>query len=202
MSSMVLRRSGSPPSSTEWQAQFMALLPAIQKHARRLIQRSCLRDRDESLQAAVAYAAVGFARLAALGQAHKGYPSTLARFGLKQHRAGRLVGGRVNSHDVGSAKCRVRNGCMIESFEDWNEVLAENRRATPAEIAALRIDFADWLRSVSSRDRQLVALLARGETTQNAAVLLGVSAGRISQLRRELFVSWQRFQGEGGASCA
>jgi len=41
--------------------------------------------------------------------------------------------------------------------------------------------------------------LANGETTTAAADKFNVSAGRISQLRRELQESWQEFLGEVNA---
>ena len=38
--------------------------------------------------------------------------------------------------------------------------------------------------------------LASGETTSGVAKLIKVTAGRVSQLRRELFDRWREFQGE------
>jgi len=38
--------------------------------------------------------------------------------------------------------------------------------------------------------------LATGETTNAAAKKFRISAGRISQLRRELEESWKKFQGD------
>jgi hypothetical protein len=184
------------PACKEWQAQFLALLPALQKHARYLIQRWNVSDREEAFQAIIAYAAVAFARLVQLGKWQKAFPSSLARYGLKQHEAGRLVGGSLNCRDIGSARCRLQYACTVESLEDWKEAFAETRYATPAEIAALRIDFGDWFRLLTTRNRKLVILLMNGETTQDAAAALRISAGRVSQLRNELFVNWQEFLGE------
>jgi hypothetical protein len=38
--------------------------------------------------------------------------------------------------------------------------------------------------------------LARGETTGRAAREFGLTPGRISQLRRELYQAWRAFQGD------
>ncbi len=52
------------------------------------------------------------------------------------------------------------------------------------------IDFKDWLRTMPMRERQVALKLASGETTSGVARLFQITADRVSQLRRELFV-WQ-----------
>jgi hypothetical protein len=78
----------------------------------------------------------------------------------------------------------------LDHFDDeestWEEVLVEDRRAGPAEIAVCRINFANWLRLLSRRQRKIAMTLAGGETTIEAAKKFGVMAGRISQLRQWL----------------
>ena len=69
--------------------------------------------------------------------------------------------------------------------------------ATPAEVAACRIDFAEWLRRLTGRLRRIALALASGETTKGAAEKFGLSPARISQLREWLRKSWEAFQGEG-----
>jgi hypothetical protein len=179
-----------------WQPAFLALLPAIERQTRRALQKTPPAERDEARQAILSYAAVAFARLFELDKAHLAYPAPLVGFGLKHYRAGRLVGGCLNSKDVGSTRCRRRRGCFMERLDDWKETLVEARGATPAELAALRIDFSQWLESLSSRDRQLANELARGESTSAVAKMFQLTAGRVSQLRRELHASWLRFVGE------
>jgi hypothetical protein len=46
------------------------------------------------------------------------------------------------------------------------------------------------------RLRKIATFLANGETTTAAAKRFGVSLGRISQIRKELFLAWHSFQGE------
>lgn len=183
----------SIPCSADWQTRFTAMLPSIERQARRALARIPRRDREEALQAIVAYAAVAYARLVQRGKAHLGYPTPLAKFGLKQFRAGRNVGSRMNSRDVGCTSCRR---ARVEQLDDWKEILVETRRSTPAEIASLRIDFGDWLRTLTPRNRQVASALARGEQTNTVAKLFRLSAGRVSQLRREMYSSWQAFVSE------
>ncbi len=76
------------------------------------------------------------------------------------------------------------------------EVLIESKAAGPADIAAARIDIAAWLKSLPRRTRRIAATLATGEPTGKTAKRFKVSAGRISQMRRELQRSWEEFSGE------
>jgi hypothetical protein len=186
------------PTSAEpaWQAVFLALLPALEMQARQLVRRCPCRDREEASQAVLAYAALECARLAERNRLHLAFPSPLARFGWKQYYAGRSVGGSVNSRDVASLIGQRQRGCLMEPFDEWQEATVETRRTTPAEIAALRVDFGDWLQTLSPRDRMLTNELARGESTNAVATMFRLTAGRVSQLRREFEKSWRRFVGE------
>jgi hypothetical protein len=89
---------------------------------------------------------------------------------------------------------RLGHGDREES--QWEEIVVEDHRAGPAEIAACRIDFASWLRLLPVRLRKVALTLARGESTSEAAKKFGVTAARISQLRLWLKQSWEQFQGE------
>jgi hypothetical protein len=169
------------------------MLPALELQIRRALVKLAPHEREEARQAILVYAAVAFARLWELDRSHLAYPAPLVQFGLKQYRAGRIAGGSVNSKDVGSTSCFRKRGCYVEPLDDWKDTLVEGRGATPAEIAALRIDFGDWLQSLSPRDRKLANELAQGESTSAVARMFRLTAGRVSQLRRELYESWRRF---------
>ena len=118
-------------------------------------------------------------------------------------KVGRKAATKLNVRDVSSEYYQLRKGITVERLdhldrdtESWHEVLVEDRHAGPAETAASRIDFADWLRSLSRRRRKIATTLATGETTGEAAKLFQVSPCRISQFRREFRDSWRQFQGE------
>ncbi len=131
------------------------------------------------------------------------YRSALARFAVAQVRVGRKVGNRRNSRDVMSGYAQYTKGFRVERLhrnqpvgKGWQEMLIEDKRATPAEIAACRIDFSDWLRLLTRRYRKIALTLAAGETTQATAKKFGLCSARISQIRQLLKESWERFQGE------
>ena len=117
--------------------------------------------------------------------------------------SGRRTGGHLNIRDVLSEHCQQHKGLLVERLdlydqeeECWREALVEDRRAGPAEIAATRLDFAAWLRLLPGKLRRIAKVLASGETTGAAAKKFRVSAGRISQIRQELYQSWRQFMGE------
>jgi hypothetical protein len=86
---------------------------------------------------------------------------------------------------------------LFRSVEgQWQEILVEDNHAGPADIARVRIDFASFLRSLPLRLRRVAKFLSKGETTNAAAEKFRVSAGRISQIRKELQRSWQQFMGD------
>ena len=186
-----------------WHESFLKMLPAIQRHARIAFRRLDSEARVEAVQEVTANAFVAYRRLVELDKAELAYATPLAVYGVREVRSGRRVGGKLNVHDVTARHCQVVKGVRVERLDgfdkdaqEWREILLEDRRAGPAEIAACRIDFADWLRSLSRRNRKIATTLASGESTGEAARQFGVSHGRISQVRRELFNAWRQFQGE------
>jgi hypothetical protein len=60
----------------------------------------------------------------------------------------------------------------------------------------MEIDFPHFLAGLSPRDRELAMYLSMGHGGKRAAARFGVSAGRVSQLRRGWATAWRRFQGE------
>jgi hypothetical protein len=185
-------------------AAFVAMLPAIRRAAQITFRKIRPELRGELIEEVVAICYVAFARLVERGQAERAMPSPLARFAIAQVRAGRRVGNRLRISDALSSYVQYRKQFFVEQldqFDDeedcWQQVLIEDKRATPADVAACRIDFAEWLRRLTARLRKIALALASGETTKSAAEKFGLSPARISQLREWLRKSWEAFQGEG-----
>lgn len=113
-------------------------------------------------------------------------------------------GGRQDlAHDALSPAAQARHRFKagpVESLDadaaEWRQVAIADRRASVPDIAAFRIDFAAWLRTLTRRDRRIIAALAAGEGTSRVAGRFGLSAGRVSQLRRRYAHLWRSFQGE------
>ena len=95
----------------------------------------------------LANAAVAYARLHEQGRADIAYATPLANFAVRQYLAGRQVGGQLNLNDVMSRHAQRHHNLVVERLDrrdyggEWKEILVEDRRVTPAETAAARIDF-------------------------------------------------------------
>jgi len=74
--------------------------------------------------------------------------------------------------------------------------MVEDRQTPVPDQVAFRIDFPAWLAIHPRRDRRIAETLAVGHSTTEAAKRFHVSAGRISQKRRDFHASWQTFHGE------
>jgi hypothetical protein len=195
-----------PKSETQapaWHASFMAMLPAIRRQAQITFRKVPLELRHDLIQEVIANCFTAYSRLVELDQEDVAFPSALARFAVAQIRAGRRVGNRLRVRDVMSEYAQHRKKFQVEPlhfFDEeegtWEEILVEDKRATPAEIAACRIDFSSWLRKLPRQRRKIALALAGGESTTEAAKTFGVTAARISQLRQWLKESWEAFQGE------
>lgn len=186
-----------------WHEGFLAMLPVIERHAKVAFRDLDPEARQEAVQEVIANTLVAFIRLVELDKSDLAYPTVLARYAVAQVRDGRRVGNRLNVRDVSSPYAQMRKGFQVERLDrydkndrEWLEILVEDRHATPADVAASRLDFAAWLKSLSSRYRKIATTLATGETTGRVAQMFRLSNARISQLRRELRDSWRQFQGE------
>ena len=206
--SSATQRKSARATAPSWHSGFLNLLPAIRHHTLRCFRHLDRAARDEAVQECIANATVAYARLAALGKESIAYASPLANYAVKQFRDGRRVTGQ-NGRDVLSEFCQKHKGVVVQRLdhfdaqdEAWQELVVEDRHATPADVAATKIDFQAWLRTLPSRERRLALKLAAGETTGGVAKLFQITAGRVSQLRRELFERWQAFQGEAGLAAA
>jgi hypothetical protein len=186
-------------------ARFVAMLPSIRKFVRFAFRSVPQATRQEQVDEALAQAFVLFAHLAHRKLIHLAQATALARYAVRRVRSGRAIGSRQNGNEVCSRMARRRFGFRLVSIEEratdghstWIDLLSATRRTTPADLAALRIDFAQWLDGLTQRRRQIALCLAVGERTSAVAARYRVTPARISQIRRELADGWHRFQGEG-----
>jgi hypothetical protein len=179
------------------------MLPSIRQHATVSFRHLKPEAREEAVQEVVCNALRAYVRLVQLKKVDLAYPTVLARYGVAQVKDGRKVGGNLNVHDVSSDYAQREKGFTVERLdlydhneEAWLEVFIEDKHSGPADIATSKIDFTVWLKSLPYRTRRIAKLLATGEKTSIVAKKFAVSAGRISQLRREMAQSWKTFQGE------
>lgn len=200
---ITLVRQPPRPSSRVANDQFLAMLPQIREQAQVAFRAKDPEAKEELVAEVVANAYCAFMRLVERGKEDIAYPTPLSWYAIKQVRAGRRVGAKLNIRDISSPYARAARGIVVERLDkfdsesgEWREALVEDRYAGPAEVAASRIDVAAWFRSLGRQKRRVAQKLAMGEATSAVARVFGLSAGRVSQLRQELKQSWESFQGE------
>jgi hypothetical protein len=159
-------------------------------------------ERAEAMAESIANVAVAYAGLHSRGKASAAFATPLTDFAIRHYYAGRRVGSSLNSDDITSVWAQKRRGFRVKSLDRrdpcgaWKEIVVEDSRATPAEVAASRLDLGDWLQQLPRLKRGIAETLATGETTGETARRFHVTQGRVSQVRRELEDDWAEFQGE------
>jgi hypothetical protein len=205
---------------TRLRSGFLPLLPRIETHARlRFRGIPCDDRREEAVANALALAWSWYVRLVRRGKDPSQFASALAVFAVKAVNAGRRVGGGESGNDVLSFLAQRRHGFSVEPLphttrtgherlyaipggqrqhDAFEEVLQDNTHTPVPDQVQFRVDFPAWLATRSDRDRRLAIDLMRGEPTGEAAHRRGMTAGRVSQLRREFHADWRRFTGGAG----
>ena len=179
--------------------RFEDLLPSIQRCASFAFRRLPRALRRELEQDVVVNAYVAFARLMQQRMGSIIYSTPLAKFAVRQVLRGRQIGCRQNVRDLSSAYCQSKKGVVLERLNQrladgqWQERLICDRRATPAELVAWKLDFGAWLDRLDAGKRRVALRLAAGDTPSQAARHCRASRARISQIRRELRRNWDTF---------
>jgi FixJ family two-component response regulator len=114
-----------------------------------------------------------------------------------------MLGRPLNCNDITSSYCQARRKVVVQRLDkydveedSWQEIVIEDRHVGPADVVRVRLDFNDWLNTLSRRNRRVAKFLTLGNRTSDAARKFGVSQGRVSQLRKELKAAWDKFTGE------
>lgn len=193
-------------SPAGWHAGFLSILPAIETHAKIQFRTLPAERREDAVQEALAAACVNYQLLAARGQLDVAHSSTIADFAVRHVRTGRHIGGKQEgAKDVMSSVCHGRHGVSVASYhvrsaksgtDGWRQIAIEDHKIPVPDLAAFRIDFTEWLRTLSRRDRKIIAAMVSGDRTSAVAERFGISWGRVSQLRRRFERDWKVFQGE------
>jgi len=199
---------------------FLPLLPRIETHARVVFRGLPAVDREEAVAEAVAAAFVAYRRLRDRGiDPVREFPSMMASYAVLQVKDNRHVGTKSSSKDVLSAKAQRKHGFKVQplpistrraheevhstlsgqrEMDAFEERLHENRRTPVPEQAAFRIDWPEFMRSLTDRDRRLAKFLSLGNSAKAAAEKFRVSQGRVTQLRQGWCREWRIRQGEEG----
>jgi hypothetical protein len=190
-------------TTTDWQAGFLQMLPTLERYARFAFRRLRREAREDAICETIANCLCVYRRLYKRNELHRAFASPLVRYAVAQYHVGRRVGTSWCARDVYSTRARRDGGIEIHSLgtsseqrEEWLDCLTDNRRTPVPDQAHFRLEFPRWLGTQTNRNRQIAETLAFGYSTGEVARKFNISSGRVSQIRRELYESWNEFNGE------
>jgi hypothetical protein len=215
--------ASTPPSSLPPGDQLHVLfltrvLPRVERHGRIHFRHlKCAARREEAIAEMIGLAWKWFVQLAQRGKDATQFVSALAVFAARSVHSGRRVCGQEAAQDVLSPVAQWRRGFTVERLPSPTATAHGDRYATPQgqqhldafeerlrdnaitpvpDQVQFRIDFPNWLQTLTGRERRLIREMARGERTKDLSRHFEVSPARISQLRREFQEGWRRFCGD------
>jgi hypothetical protein len=187
----------------KWHDHFLAMYPIIVRCLRVAFRHLRTEAREEAIAEGLANACASYHRLVKQGRTERAFPTVLARFAAAQVIDGRLVGSGQSTRDVLSRRAQTKKLFQVQRldrFDDdtdcWYEAVVEDTHTPVFDQVCFRIDFPAWLDRLSHRNRRIAESLALGNSTQTVARRFRMSPGRISQLRREFYLSWREFTDE------
>jgi hypothetical protein len=204
-------------SLTELHARFLVLLPRIELHGRIFFRDLACHKREEAIAEMVALAWKWFCRLAERGKDVSQFQMDFVYLVARAVKSGRRVASQAKAKDVMNPATQRRHGFNVErlhsstcaSHKDlystphgqelhdaFEERLRDNTMTPVPEQVAFRIDWPAWVITRTDRDRRIIKDLIAGERTLDVSRRHGISAARVSQLRREFHDDWLRFNGE------
>ncbi len=192
--------------------QFESALPVFEKNFLYLFRRRCC-DREDLLAEAYACAWKAWRGLLAKGRdpvtlGVTGIAAFAALHTLKGRRIANRRGGGRNKMSVEHRRAMKLGGYDVISYDSgetersdhgqggWKEWVVPDRHMGPADAAAFRVDFSNWLAGLPERRRLTAELLAQGHGTLEVASRVGVTPAAVSQARSWLEARWRQYQRE------
>jgi hypothetical protein len=181
------------------------ILPRIEAHGRIYFRNvRCYHRKKELLAEMAALSWRWFVRLVRRGKDVLQFVGRLAVYAARAISSGRRVCGRERARDAMSQSAQRNRGFADSGLPKigtrlgilLGEALEDNTVSPVLDQVAFRLDFPAWRRTRTQRDRRIIDCMMTGESTTRLARLFGVSAARISQLRREFHDDWHLFCGE------
>jgi hypothetical protein len=189
-------------TTADIQQAFLSILPRLESYGRVFFRDlKCPERRHEVISEMVAIAWGWFVRIAQRGKDATKFVSMLATYAARAVRSGRRLCGLEPVTDVLSPRAGQRHSFTVRMLSEvsaldgnvFDQALEDNTVTPIIDQVQFRLDFPRWRATRCARDQHLIDDLMRGERGSEMAVKYGLSAGRVSQLRREFFQDWTRF---------
>jgi hypothetical protein len=180
-----------------WQTTFTKMLPEIERRLSAAFWKLDPASKEEAIAEGVAHSLFAYMRLYEKGSASVATPSNLTWFSSRHVKRGRPAAGRMNCKEPLSRYGQLSHDIKIERRSGkWIDAIVDDKRASVADQVAAKLDVSAWFATLTLGVKQIAKDLAFGFSTSEVARKHGVTAGRISQLRRTLETSWLAFQQE------
>jgi hypothetical protein len=195
-------------------ARFAEILRLIERQGRVYFRHLRGQEYDDKMQEARALGWKKFERLEERGKDVMRFPTVFAQRIVQAAYNGRRVAGSDSKSDALSPLAQKTKGFTVgalpisttrsmenlysvvqgqQAMDAWEERLHENAVSPVLDQVAMRVDFPAWLATRTELDRHIIAELAKDERGKDIARKVGKSEGRISQLRSEYRIDWERF---------
>ena len=200
---MTVANTALATRESDWQTSFAAMLPEVVQNLQRAFCRLDYSSKEEAIGEAVMHSLLVYVRLHEQGRAEAATPSSLAWYSSRHVKRGRPTAGRMNGKEPLSRYGQISNDIEVErQAGNWIDTLVSDKRAEVADQVAAKMDFSAWFATLTKRMKEIAKDLAFGCSTSEVATKHGLTAGRISQLRRVLEKSWAAFQQEAAPTMA
>jgi hypothetical protein len=198
-------------------ARFLLILPRVELHGRIYFRHLRSQKKADAIQEMRALAWKWFLRLQERGRDPAEFITGFVTLLARAVNSGRRLAGMAKSKDAMNPATQRRHGFTVESLpssiqtsherlyatvhgqqlqEAYEERLRDNTITPVPDQAAFRIDWPEWLRTLTARERRMIRAMAQNERTLDLSKQFDLSPARISQLRREFRDGWERFCGE------
>ena len=155
------------------------------------------RSGEDAIEEGIIHSLLSYARLHGKGRAEQANASSLAWYAVRAVKCGRPAVGRMNGKEPLSRYGQIGRDIRFERQNGaWIDKLADDKRASVVDQVAAKLDVRAWFATLTKRTNEIAKDLALGFSTSEVARKHGLTAGRISQLRRTLEKSWTAFQKE------
>ena len=183
-------------------ARYAEMLPFITKTAMLAFASNGYEARDEAVQNTKVWAFILLHQLAVDGRLAEAKAVPIARFAVGRHCEGRIAGSSTSTVDVMSSYCqnlgrsKVKHYGLAEKISDsfTSEAAATDARYPVARTVQFKMDFFEgWLQQQTPRNKEMIRLLAMGNSPSEVARKLGVSPSCICLWQKRFRASWNDY---------
>ena len=203
------------------QAQFLVILPRVELHGRIYFRFLTPDQKDELLQEMRALAWKWYLSLRERGKNPTDFLKSFTTLLARAVFSGRRLVGNLKAKDAMNPATQRRFGFTVDPLpmsprtsneqlysvpngqdlhDAFEERLRDNTTTPVPDQVQFRVDWPDWLTTLTGRERRIIWAMAMNETTKDISREFELSPARISQLRREFHDDWQLFCDEAKPS--